>query len=339
MRILLSRTDSIGDVVLTLPMAGVISKELPNAEVHFLGRSYTEAVVKCSGAVHSFHNWDEVETMDETSAVEEIRSWKIDAWIHVFPNRSIARLVKKSSVPVRIGTSGRLFHWSTCNKRVRFSRRRSQLHESQLNLKLLHALGIDVQVSLSKMPGFADFTHLPQLRPELGTLLKKDAFKVILHPKSKGSAVEWGLDNFQGLIGRLNSSPYQVIVTGTEADRKAIGDDLLLDQNNVLDLLGKLSLEDLIALIAHCDCLVAASTGPLHLAGILDKLAIGLFSPRRPIHPGRWSPLGQHSTALVHDENCKRCRAGKSCNCIEKISPEDILRSIETYRSLHPDLK
>jgi ADP-heptose:LPS heptosyltransferase len=77
------------------------------------------------------------------------------------------------------------------------------------------------------------------------------------------------------------------------------------------------------------DTLVACSTGPLHLAGILGKNAIGLFSPKRPIHPGRWKPLGLKTSILVNDENCFACGKRKSCNCIEQISEGRVLDIIK----------
>jgi ADP-heptose:LPS heptosyltransferase len=81
-------------------------------------------------------------------------------------------------------------------------------------------------------------------------------------------------------------------------------------------------------LITISEGLVACSTGPLHIAGLLNKKAVGLFSPKKPIRPGRWRPLGNKSTTLVYDENCVTCQANKPCNCIEQITPETVLAVI-----------
>ena len=69
----------------------------------------------------------------------------------------------------------------------------------------------------------------------------------------------------------------------------------------VHDLSGQMNLDELIAFIAHADVLVAASTGPLHLAGILNVQTIGLFSSVKPIHAGRWKPLGI-KVLIINDE-------------------------------------
>jgi heptosyltransferase-2 len=43
--ILIVRTDRIGDLVLTLPLAGLIKKQYPNSKVSFLVREYTKSIV------------------------------------------------------------------------------------------------------------------------------------------------------------------------------------------------------------------------------------------------------------------------------------------------------
>jgi heptosyltransferase III len=88
-RIIISRTDSIGDVMLTLPMCGVIKKHFPECEIIFLGRTYTEAVVKCCDHVDFFENWDMWNNKSPQAQIEELRKWKADAIIHVFPNKDL----------------------------------------------------------------------------------------------------------------------------------------------------------------------------------------------------------------------------------------------------------
>ena len=43
--ILIVRTDRIGDLILTLPLAGLIKKQYPDSKVSFLVREYTKNIV------------------------------------------------------------------------------------------------------------------------------------------------------------------------------------------------------------------------------------------------------------------------------------------------------
>jgi len=331
MHILLSRTDSIGDVMLTLPMAGLIKKSYPEAKITFLGKAYTKPVIHCCKHVDEFIDWDSIRLNHPVTLIKKLNP---DYFIHVFPRKEIAWLAKKAGIVNRVGASGRIYHYFTCNRLIRFSRRRSNFHESQLNLKLLDPLNISSDISLYDLSEFSGFTNIPELPNTYKALIDKNKINVILHPKSKGSAVEWGLNNFSNLIKQLPEERFKIFITGTEEEAKIIGNNLPFDQNNVSSLLGKLSLNELIAFIHNADCLVAASTGPLHMAGLMNKVAIGLFSSRRPIHPGRWAPLGKNSHALVSDDNCAQCAEGRPCDCITNIPIEQVVHLLQKPSAL-----
>lgn len=329
-RFLLSRTDSIGDVVLTLPMAGFIKRLYPQSKVFFLGRSYTKEIVALSEFVDGFLNYDELEQKPKSQAIETLKLHNIDVCVHVFPKSQIAHLARSAGIPLRVGTRNRFYHWLTCNKLVNLSRKQSPFHEAQLNINLLSFLTKNTSLGLSEIAGLYGFTKLPPLNAENHRLLSKDKIKVVLHPKSKGSAREWGLNNFKTLVQLLPANKTQIYISGTSEDGIAMKNflDELKSFSHVTDITGKMNLQQFIAFIVACDVLVAASTGPLHISAALGKKAIGLFSSRRPIHPGRWAPIGPNAIALVNDPNCELCAAGKECDCISKIAPEKVAQLI-----------
>jgi len=330
LRILLSRTDSIGDVVLTLPMAGVLKANFPDCQILFLGRSYTKAIIELSEHVDLFVNYDEILKRDHQAQIEFVKDLNLDIFIHVFPVKEIAKLAKAARIPKRVGTRNRLWHWFTCSELVKLSRKNSELHESQLNLKLLFFLGIQTDISLKVIQECYGFTRVKPLGNELFVnMLDKHKTKIILHPKSKGSAKEWGLNNFSKLIKELPKEEYQIFISGTKADGVKL-ESFIEENSGVVDLTGKLSLTEFISFINLCDVLVAASTGPLHIAAALGKKAIGLYSPRRPIHLGRWAPVGKDAHALVFDELCEKCKNKQDCNCIENIEVQKVVHLISS---------
>ena len=103
------------------------------------------------------------------------------------------------------------------------------------------------------------------------------------------------------LIDQLGKEQFNVFISGTQAEG-----DLVRGQINwaehVTDLTGKMSLEQYIAFLNRVDAIVAGSTGPLHIASALGTIAIGLYSPARPIHPGRWMPVGEQAHFIENDE-------------------------------------
>ena len=182
--------------------------------------------------------------------------------------------------------------------------------------------------SLEEIPSYFGLENIPSLSSAFSSLLSKDKFNLIIHPCSKGSAREWGLPNFQKLVQLLPPEKFEIFITGTEEEGLKFRPWLVDKFPKVVDLSGKLSLEQMIAFIAQSDGMIAASTGPLHIAAALGKHALGLYAPMRPIYPGRWAPLGPKAAFIVKDKYCSKCRKKDRCACIESISPEEVINKL-----------
>ncbi|MBC8084253.1 MAG: glycosyl transferase family 9, partial [Hymenobacter sp.] len=148
---LVSRTDAIGDVVLTLPVCGRLKQLFPACRVVLVGRTYTQAVAEACPWVDDFLNFDELSALPQAAQIRALLARQADAILHVFPNRLLARLARLAGIPVRIGTRNRAFHWLTCNRLVALSRRHSPLHEAQLNLQLLLPLHAEAPLPLPEV--------------------------------------------------------------------------------------------------------------------------------------------------------------------------------------------
>jgi heptosyltransferase III len=324
--ILISRTDAIGDVMLTLPMVGYLKQVYPHLRITFLGNTYTKPVLDCCTAIDTVLVYAELEKLPQQAQLQIVKDLHADAIIHVFPNKAIANLAKQAKIPYRVGTSRRLFHLTTCNRLVNLSRKNSDYHEAELDILLLKGLGINQFPPLNTLSQFYQF----KVDPQNSNYTSKTKTNIILHTKSKGSAREWGLDNFTHLIKQLDKTKYNVILTGTEDEGKLIRPFLALPFPEVIDTTGQLSLSELILLINNTDILVAASTGPLHIAAALGKKAIGLYAPMRPLFPKRWAPIGEQAIALVIEKNCAACRKNGACQCIMDIQVNRVLNAISS---------
>ena len=304
--IAISRTDSIGDVIVTLPLCGFIKKYSPNTRITFIGRSYTQAIVEACPFVDEFVNFDK---RAETSL-------KVDACVFAFPDAEVMQWVKAEGVKKRIATGSRIASWKFANDRVFFSRKNSDLHESQLNFHLLYPFGV------KDIPSLEEIREWHVLKPQVASPIQLEPNKrsVVFHMLSKGSALNWSLHQYQELSSLLPAADFNIYITGTEEEGVRIRQGFQFDEH-IIDVSGKLSLPQLIAFISSCDTLVAASTGPLHIASAVGIRAIGLYPSKRPMHPGRWMPLGAKATYLedgVVDETA-----------VLNISAEEVARLIK----------
>lgn len=311
--------------MLTLPIAKILKDHFPDIYIAFLGRSYTKAVIDACEYVDEFIDLEDFLTNNIT-----INGKTPEAILHVFPVSRIAKRAKELKIPFRIGTTNRLYHWFTCNKLIKLSRKNSSLHEAQLNIKLLAAFNINTDYSLSEIQTFSGFNRIKPLPERFKHFISNEKYNLILHPKSQGSAREWGLENFIALIKSLDKNKFNILISGTSKERALL--DKLFDTvgAEVTDITGLMTLEEFIAFINACDGLIANSTGPLHIAAALGKDALGIYPPIRPMHPGRWAPLGKKTKVFVLDKSCDDCRNDETnCICIKLIDFNNVKSYLE----------
>jgi ADP-heptose:LPS heptosyltransferase len=293
-RILISRTDAIGDVCLTLPLCVALKQHFPDVTLVYLCRNYTVPVVARFEPINDMLIYEELAELSTDERSKKLQEFT--AVLHLFPNKMVAAWCKQARIPLRVGTAHRLHHWWTCNLLPWFSRKRSDLHEAQLNFYLAKAIGypnIPNWVEIKQTAAFEVEDSLPV------EFQSQDFSKVILiHPKSNGSGVEYPIEKYAALSLLLVERGFEVFFTGTEKEGQLFR-NLIPKNAKIKDVTGLWDLKTFIAIISKSKALIACSTGPYHIAGLCQIQAIGLFSNTKPIHPGRWAAIGPHSKALT----------------------------------------
>ncbi|KJV07536.1 glycosyltransferase family 9 protein [Methylocucumis oryzae] len=327
--VIISRTDSIGDMVLTLPMAAVLKSHFPELIIGVMGNEYTRPVVQACSFVDVF-----IDKNDFLTKKILLKGHSPESIIHVLPRRELAKRAHELKINWRIGTRNRVYHWLTCNKLIALSRNQSPLHEAQLNLSLLKPFQIKSDWSLAEIAHLTTLNQLPLLSNQWRQYLEPSKFKLILHPKSRGSAREWDLSYFSELIKMLDADKFQIFISGTDNEKQALQPLLQDVGDRVTDISGQLNLTEFIAFLAACDGIIACSTGPLHLGAALQKHALGIYPPMHPIHPGRWQPIGTKARVFVLDKTCNTCRNTPSaCACMRAIKPIELKLALDQIYS------
>jgi len=149
--ILIVRTDRIGDLVLTLPLAGLIKKQFPNSKVSFLVRDYTKNIVNNHPFIDEVLVFKEVNGNSSLfSNINLIKQKNFDSCIVVYPRFKISLIVFLSRVKNRIGTG---FRWYSFlfNQKVYEHRKNAERHELEYNINLLEKLGIKNSITDSNI--------------------------------------------------------------------------------------------------------------------------------------------------------------------------------------------
>lgn len=332
-KIIISQTKNIGDVVLLLPMLGLLKQYCPDTQLVLLALRYTQPVAQCFPYLHGFIDWTALEQKKDVQISQRLAAEQADVWIHVAVNKRLARLAQLAGIPRRIGTGQRYFHWYTCSDLVNQARRHSRLHETQLNIKLLAPLSIPTEYSLAQLLPFVRL-HVPD-EQDMALDYDSERFNLIVHPGSHGHGREWPVASFRALIQRLPQEQFKIFITGSRQEYDIFQTDLLHACPQAVNLMGRLSLSQLINAMAHCDGLLASGTGPLHVAAAVGIHALGLFPPRKGINPRRWAPLGARGQYLVYPrprwQACLRCLESHGCHCMAKITVEQVAAVLQSW--------
>ncbi len=323
--LLISRTDNIGDVVLTLPIAARIKQYDPSIKISFLCRAYAAPIVRCCDDVDEVVEYESV----TDNLVDFFRKSDIDTVIIAQPNQHIAKSAFLAGVRHRIGNAKqKLYLLLFCNRRVRFNKRDSDDHEAQFNFAFLRPYGIEEIPSRQDIPSLYHFSI--EKDPRIAGLFSSYTHNLVFHVKSNGSGREWPLGHYIKLAALLEQhTGVHIWLTGSGKEGQWVNAHApgLLHAPNVTGLYGRQTLTELIALINQSDGLIASGTGPLHIAAAIGQRCIGLFPPTRPAHPGRWAALGRQAVSLSISVCPNPACAEKkepTCDCMEAITPEQV---------------
>lgn len=303
--ILISRIDAIGDVVLQLPTCIYLKQLNPNVTISFLGRSYTKPIVEACKAIDHFINYDEIKPLSTNEIAAIFKEKAIDAVVHEFPKSQIAEAAKKAGIKIRIGATSKIHHLLNCNKLIKLNRATSNMHEAQQDIYMCMPLGVTHIPTIGTISRYYKDHFKPtiELPASFKDQLKNDKFNLIIHSKSGGNGREWDMDNFTALIKRLPEDKFRVFITGSEKEHQLFKTWIPQLPSHVIDLSGKMSLDQFIAFIYHADGLLASGTGPLHIAAASGIYTLGLFPISPSINATRWAPLGVKAGHIESDSD------------------------------------
>jgi heptosyltransferase-2 len=329
-KILLVRTDRLGDVILSTPAATALKKHFADAHVTFLVRRYTAEITRCHPHVDETLEIDGDEIAGKTRRlVQALRKRKFDAAVMLFPRPHLAWAVWWSSIPQRIGTGYRWYSF-LFNYRVFEHRKTAARHEAEYNLRLLQPLGIDAaevefHFALSQ-------ARREQINLRLNALGIKEK-PVILHPGSGGSSRDWPPEYFAHLADHLHHElGAQVVLTGAPGEEALMASVCQQSTTKPLSLCGDLTITELAVLLQRAAVFVSNSTGPLHLAVMVGAPVVAFYPPIRACRPERWGPYGRrHEVLMSQQEECWRCHRApiRACDCMRAIPVKAALQKIQ----------
>jgi heptosyltransferase-2 len=307
-RILVVRTDRVGDVVLATPLIRALRNTFPHAHLAALVRPYTREVL-----LHNPH-LDELLVDDPTGAhagrtgfwaqVAMLRSKKFDTALLLLPTERMAWMLFAAGIRTRVGVGTKLYEALTFMRTVSRNKYIPLRHEADYCLDLGRAIGVRSTDLTTEVFLTEDERRAAASRLRVAGLQGPMSVLVGIHPGSGASAPNWPIARYVELAGMIleRHPSARIVVTGSEAETEFSRAFAGLTSTRVIDLVGALTLRELTAVISHCSLLVSASTGPMHIAAGLGVPTVSLFCPLTACSPRLWGPQGNRSAVLLPSE-------------------------------------
>ncbi len=331
-RILIVRTDRVGDVVMITPMIRELRKAFPDSFIATLTNPNTRDVLLNNPHLDAIIT-DDMKDESFDDVANEIKKYYFTDGLLVMPAKRAAYQMFAAGIKNRIGVGRKLYEVITFMKSVSRNKYIPLRHEADYCMDLARAIGV-------KTENLTPEIFLTDQEKESGNTILKDLnvtekdFRIIVHTGSGKSSQNWSEEKYLKLITGIHSKHKEakIILTAKEMSgsfRQSIKD--LKEHRIVFADEPVKVLRDLIGIIANTDLLIASSTGPLHIASALGIKTIGLYCHRRMNCAKHWGALGDKAINLeVSKEYCdSQCSEDKErCEFENGISVEEVIDSI-----------
>ncbi|MDZ7661034.1 glycosyltransferase family 9 protein [Thiohalophilus sp.] len=307
-KILIVRNDKLGDFMLSLPVFAALKQNLPHCELHALVPAYTREIAEASPWIDRviLDPGQQATLSDQWEFVRQIRRTDYQALITLFSTTRVGLFGWLAGIPVRFAPATKLAQ-VFYNHRITQRRSRSLKPEHEYNLDLALAYLASQGIHNPPKPGppYLRFPaqEISSLRQAFAREHAIDADRklVFVHPGSGGSANNLGPEQYAELITRLSANPslHFVLSAGPGEQQGVEKVSELIARVPHTRYLSDRGLTDFARHLAFADAFIAGSTGPLHLAGALDRPTVGFYTRRRSATPLRWQTLNRAGRRLA----------------------------------------
>ena len=328
-RLLIVKPSSLGDVVHALPALAALRRRFPSAHLAWLVKREWAEVLEGNPDL------DDVLAVDLSAegwpaAIRAVRAGRFDLVVDLQGLLRSAMLGWASGSAVRVGfANGREGSPWFYTHRVPVPD--ASMHAVDRYLLLARFLGADVgEVKPSDFP----LPHDPAAEARVEALLaaagvRPGAMLAALNPSARWTTKRWPAESFAAVGDWLQQQGVRAVMIGGREERP-VGEAVMRAMRGApVDLAGKTTMKELIALLRRLRVFVTNDSGPMHLAAAVGTPVIALFGPTDPARTG---PYGEGHTVLRSGVPCspcfsRRCANATELECLTAIRPHAVIES------------
>lgn len=334
MRIIISRTDKIGDLILSIPSFFMAKKMYPEAEIILLVRNYNYEIVKNLPFIDRVYKIDDFR---QEELLEKIKYFNADVFVALYNDSYIAKLAKASGARRRIGPISKLSSIFAFNYGVYQKRSKSIKNEADYNLDLIRKIDskrFDEVFEIETKIYIEDSQRIVAERFfEEKSIGEKS---LIVNPFMGGSAKnitdEQYISLLQKIYDRVEGMDIVITCHISEEER---GQQIIdkIGRERVYLFANGGSLLNLAAIIEKGKVYFGGSTGPTHIAGSLQKEIVAIYPNKKTQSPTRWGVYNNKNVEYVVpdrlERNVKENYSHKYFDSYDESVEEEILTLLE----------
>lgn len=302
------QTSFIGDIVLTTGAMALAKKRWPQRRQHLITTKIGAQILRDAPELTSCHVFDKAGA-DAWRAMRSVKKSVTEALagreaVLLRAHRSTRSMLLARSLGLPEITYEESSFASLAKRRVP---RVAVFHEAQRLALLLEPLGmprLDICGVMPKLLPLA-LDHGVAWQHELD---QHQGSVVAVAPGSVWGTKRWLPEHFAALIARLAAIPtIKILLIGSAAE-SSVADDIMKQLGpipQVLNLVGKTSLDDMRRLLPRAQLLVANDSSPVHYASALGIPTVAIFGATIPAMG--FGPLAKGSQSVGIDVNCRPC--------------------------------
>ena len=324
-RLLVVKTSSLGDIIHALPVVQAISEAYPNLHLDWVVRERGADILRGHPAIRKLWVLPNKPSFKNLALLSrELHAAQYDIALDLQGLALSGLITWLSGAPFRVGWDRNrecnqffLTHASVPGK----SRNVGGQHEIDLLYGFADILGVaHRQGEFPPQPYLAvEFRDWAQT--QLETLPKTC---IALNVGAARAYKRWPTEYWRSLAELLIQDGYSLVFVGDSQDAQTVA-QLLPSAGAFINLAGRTNLRQLASVLASCDLIVSADTGPMHIAVAVGTPVVALFGAT---DPKRHGPYGAHSLALYDPipgpRPSGRPTEDYGAACLARLTPERV---------------
>ncbi|RZB36169.1 MAG: hypothetical protein SRB2_02434 [Desulfobacteraceae bacterium Eth-SRB2] len=324
--ILIILMGSIGDVARGLCLVSHIKNNLPGSRVTWLVEP------KCSEVVCLHPRIDKVMVFNRPKHILGIRDlYKNLSRKHFDITLDLQRHLKSGFFSLLSGSKRRIgfnrrnsgeFNWIFNNEHIPYVSDELELPKLHHYLKFTEYLGLSEPASLDF--GFSCFDEKSNL-PDIVAKINNPFIAVVMG--SSWESKDWFFEGYYGLVKNILSSIKGPVVLLGDGSQVSSATKLYrkVGSHELINLVGKTSIPELVAVLKAAAVALGPDSGPGHLAAAVGTPYVSLFGPTSPM---RAAPYNCEHLVVQSKVSCVSCYKNKCPDldrlCMRRISVESV---------------